>query len=152
MLVCGFMCSEPSRLDLGLRLFLSHSGADKPFARNLLRRLEEEGYSAFLDEKSLYVGHVVDMTNILLEVEDCDVAVFVISEDFFMRTKNPMLELAASVGNAFFLSSLGSQLHNSRIGAGEMLGRGNGLSGWLKKTLSMFRKIMPTSSAKICYV
>jgi hypothetical protein len=38
------------------KIFISHSSTDKPFVRRLIKRLEEEGFHAWLDEKELLVG------------------------------------------------------------------------------------------------
>src|SRR5262245_5854907 len=38
------------------KVFISHSSADKPFVRRLVKRLERESFSVWLDEKELKPG------------------------------------------------------------------------------------------------
>lgn len=92
---------KPVSLDLGGEVFLSHSGKDKDFVwflhKQLCRRYHYE--IAFFDVESLPKATPVSMVNILEEARRSKLGVLVLTEDFFMQTPNPMLELEAFVAS-----------------------------------------------------
>ena len=63
------------------RVFLSHSSKDKPFVRELYRRLTRDGVSCFFDADSIGWG---DNWVRVLEraLDECEFVVFVLSPDF----------------------------------------------------------------------
>jgi len=79
-------------------IFLSHSGAQKNFVEQLCEDLERAKMSAFFDRRpeSLPKGEVF-APHIFQAADQCDLAVVVVSEDYFSRGKWPMLELCAFV-------------------------------------------------------
>lgn len=71
---------------------------DKGFTRFLEQALCNRGYKVFFDEKILPKGTPVSMqANILMEARNSKLGVLVLSNDFFEKTPNPMLELAIFV-------------------------------------------------------
>jgi hypothetical protein len=79
-------------------IFLSHSGAQKNFVEQLCEDLERAKQSPFFDKRpeSLPKGEVF-ARHIFRAAEQCEVAVVVVSEEYFSRSKWPMLELCAFV-------------------------------------------------------
>lgn len=80
------------------KIFLSHSGAQKSFVKQLCKDVERYDRYPFFDvlRTSLSIG--CHFPNAIFEaIGQCKVAVVVLSEDFFSRTKWPMLELSALV-------------------------------------------------------
>lgn len=61
------------------KIFLSHASVDKAFVRRLKRRLEEEGYDTWLDEKDLLVGDPL-ATKIFEAIHTARVVIVVVSE------------------------------------------------------------------------
>ncbi|XP_057845458.1 uncharacterized protein LOC131054851 isoform X2 [Cryptomeria japonica] len=94
--------NTPIRSDRGLKfsaqdVFLSHSGKQKNFIRQLYRDLTNQGVSCFFDQdrESLPVGE--DFPSRIFEAaKTCKVAVLLLSMDF-LESKWPMQELAAFV-------------------------------------------------------
>ena len=62
------------------KIFISYSWADKPFVRNLANRLEQNGYSIWLDEKELVPGDKIS-SKIADAIDDSRVVVIVITEN-----------------------------------------------------------------------
>lgn len=77
-------------------VFLSHSGADKEFVEQLSKELTQyEGdFGVFFDKNSIKYGEKISV--ILESARTCKLFVAVLSEDYFTRSKPPMMELAAS--------------------------------------------------------
>ncbi|XP_057868038.1 protein VARIATION IN COMPOUND TRIGGERED ROOT growth response-like [Cryptomeria japonica] len=94
--------NTPIRSDRGLKfsaqdVFLSHSGKQKNFVRQLYRDLTNQGVSCFFDQdrESLPLGE--DFPSRIFEAaKTCKVAVLLLSMDF-LESKWPMQELAAFV-------------------------------------------------------
>ncbi|KAG0556582.1 hypothetical protein KC19_11G064700 [Ceratodon purpureus] len=86
------------RLQPKHKIFLSHSGAQKDFVEQLCEDLERFHHFPFFDkcEDSLPKGERFPEL-IFQAAKQCRVAVVVVSEEFFTRTKWPMLELDAFV-------------------------------------------------------
>jgi hypothetical protein len=63
------------------RVFLSHSSRDKPFVRELYRRLSPDGLICFFDEKSIEWGEnfVVSLER---GIDECEFFVAVLSPEF----------------------------------------------------------------------
>ncbi|KAG0608738.1 hypothetical protein M758_8G128400 [Ceratodon purpureus] len=83
------------------KVFLSHSGAQKDFVEQLCVDLERWDRYPFFDKRSncLPIGekfphHIFDA------IKQCQVGVVILSEDFFIRSKWPMIELVAMVREA----------------------------------------------------
>src|SRR5262245_17856022 len=63
------------------RVFLSHSGKDKDFVRELYRRLTRDGVSCFFDIESIGWGE--NWVKVLERaLDECEFVVFVLSPDF----------------------------------------------------------------------
>ncbi|GLJ45616.1 hypothetical protein SUGI_0960210 [Cryptomeria japonica] len=78
-------------------VFISHSGKQKNFVRQLYRDLTNQGLLCFFDEDRESLPVTEDFpTRIFEAVETCRLALFLLSEDF-LHSKWPMLELAACV-------------------------------------------------------
>lgn len=75
-------------------VFLSHSGAQKNFVDQLCVDLVRVGQTPFFDKRSLSKGEEFAQ-QIITAAQECEVAIVVISEEYFSRSKWPMLELAA---------------------------------------------------------
>ncbi|KAG0615190.1 hypothetical protein M758_5G022300 [Ceratodon purpureus] len=78
------------------KVFLSHSGAQKSFVEQLCVDLERRDRYPFFDRRqsSLPIGK--NFPNLIFEaIEQCEVGVLVLSEEFFTRSKWPMVELVA---------------------------------------------------------
>ena len=81
-------------------VFLSHSGAQKNFVEQLCVDLERHDRYPFFDKRrySLPIGR--HFPKLIFEaIQQCQVGVVVLSEDFFIRSKWPMLELVAMTKN-----------------------------------------------------
>jgi hypothetical protein len=63
------------------RVFLSHSGKDKDFVRELYRRLMRDGVSCFFDAESIGWGDNWVRT-LERAIDECEFIVFVLSPDF----------------------------------------------------------------------
>ncbi|KAG0554032.1 hypothetical protein KC19_12G058100 [Ceratodon purpureus] len=90
------------------KVFLSHSGAQKDFVEQLCVDLERCDRFPFFDklQSSIPVGEKFPKL-IFDAIEQCQVGVVILSEDFFMKSKWPMLELNAMIKKL--------ERHNSRI-------------------------------------
>jgi hypothetical protein len=77
-------------------IFLSHSGAQKDFVDQLCVDLERAKRTPFFDRRSLSKGEEFGQ-QLLTAAQECAVAVVVVSEEYFSRSKWPMLELTAIV-------------------------------------------------------
>lgn len=80
------------------KIFLSHSGAQKAFVEQLCVDLERCDRHPFFDKRRHSLGIGDHFPNIIFQaIRQCQVGVLILSEDFFTRTKWPMLEMAALV-------------------------------------------------------
>jgi len=80
-------------------IFLSHSGAQKNFVEQLCLDMEQQlNHTPFFDKRpdSLPKGEVFAQY-IFQAAQQCEVAVVVVSEEYFSRSKWPMLELSTLV-------------------------------------------------------
>ena len=78
------------------KIFLSHSGAQAGFAEQLCVELKRCDRHPFFDKDrdSLPVGE--NFPNLIFKaIQQCQVGVLILSEEYFTRTKWPMLEFAA---------------------------------------------------------
>jgi hypothetical protein len=78
------------------KIFLGHSGAQKGFVEQLCLDLERCDRHPFFDKRrdSLPIGK--DFPSLIFQaIEQCEVGVVVLSEEFFSASKWPMLELVA---------------------------------------------------------
>jgi hypothetical protein len=92
------MCRDENLLDPKHSIFLSHSGAQKSFVDQLCLDIERHDRYPFFDKRrdSLSIG--CNFPILIFEaIRQCQVAVVVLSEEFFSRSKWPLLELAALV-------------------------------------------------------
>jgi hypothetical protein len=91
------MCSEHA-LESRHKVFLSHSGAQKDFVEQLCVDLQRYDRYPFFDKlrSSLPIGEKFPKL-IFDAIRQCQVGVLVLSEEFFMKSKWPMLELNAMV-------------------------------------------------------
>jgi hypothetical protein len=80
------------------KVFLSHSGAQKDFVEQLCVDLQRYDRYPFFDklQSSLPIGEKFPKL-IFDAIDQCQVGVLVLSAEFFMKTKWPMLELNAMV-------------------------------------------------------
>lgn len=79
-----------------LNIFLSHSGAQKDFVEQLREDLERAGQSPFFDKRTNSLPKGEEFAGrIFTAAEECDLAIVVVSEEYFTRTKWPMQELVA---------------------------------------------------------
>lgn len=78
-------------------IFLSHSGAQKEFVEQVFIEFAQQyGHcSVFFDKDSIKHGDSIE-SNIVENAKTCMIAVAVLSEEYFTRSKAPMLELVAS--------------------------------------------------------
>lgn len=96
MSVCRDITLEPKH-----KVFLSHSGAQKDFVEQLCVDLERCDRYPFFDKRrdSLPIGK--EFPKLIFEaIRQCEVGVVVLSDEFFTRSKWPMLELTAMVKNS----------------------------------------------------
>lgn len=89
---------DTSGLEAKHTIFLSHSGAQKDFVEQLCEDLERAKLSPFFDKRpeSLPKGEVF-ARYIFRAAQQCELAIVVLSEEYFSRGKWPMLELSALV-------------------------------------------------------
>jgi hypothetical protein len=82
------------------KIFLSHSGAQKDFVEQLCLDVEACDRYPFFDirRNSLPIG-INFPSKIFEAIRQCQVGVLILSEEFFSRTKWPMLELVAMVNS-----------------------------------------------------
>jgi hypothetical protein len=79
-------------------VFLSHSGAQKDFVDQLCVDLERVSYKPFFDRRPASLEKGAAFIDPLFDaIRKCRLFVLVLSEDFFTKTKWPMMELAAAV-------------------------------------------------------
>ena len=79
-------------------MFLSHCGAQKDFAEQLCLDLEKHDQNPFFDKRqsSLPIGETYP--NLIFDaIQQCQVGVLILSEEFFSKSKWPMVELVALV-------------------------------------------------------
>ncbi|KAG0556588.1 hypothetical protein KC19_11G065200 [Ceratodon purpureus] len=80
------------------KIFLSHSGAQKDFVEQLCEDLERFHRFPFFDKREDSLPKGERFPDLIFQAaKQCRVAVVVVSEEFFTRTKWPMLELDAFV-------------------------------------------------------
>lgn len=81
-------------------IFLSHSGAQKDFVEQLCEDLERANQTPFFDKRpdSLPKG-VPFAPFIFTATQECDLAIVVVSQHYFTRSKWPMTELDKIVHN-----------------------------------------------------
>lgn len=80
------------------KVFLSYSGAQRNFTEQLCKDLEAEHYFPFFDRQSNSLPKGEKFPHLIFEAaRRCHVAVLVLSNEFFTRSKWPMLELSAFV-------------------------------------------------------
>ena len=92
------MYREENLLEPEHLVFLSHSGAQKSFVDQLCLDIERQDRYPFFDKSrdSLSIG--CNFPNLIFQaINQCQVAVVVLSEEFFSRSNWPLLELAALV-------------------------------------------------------
>lgn len=79
-------------------IFLSHSGAQKDFVDQLCVDLERVSYIPFFDRRHASLEKGATFPDRIFDaIRKCRLFVVVLSEDFFTKTKWPMMELAAAV-------------------------------------------------------
>lgn len=84
-------------LDSKHKVFLSHSGVEKPFVGKLCKLLEEHNHYPFFDQRSDSLPKGKKFAGLIIEAaKTCQVAVVVLSEDY-LSSKWPMTELAEFV-------------------------------------------------------
>jgi hypothetical protein len=80
------------------KVFLSYSGAQRDFVEQLCVDLERVSYVPFFDRRHESLEEGAAFPDPLFDaIRKCRLFVLVLSEDFFTRTKWPMMELAAAV-------------------------------------------------------
>ena len=79
------------------RVFLSHSSKDKPFVRELHRRLKRDGVVCFFDEESIELGanFVVSLER---GIDECEFFVAVLSPEF-VQSKWVKLERTSAMAD-----------------------------------------------------
>lgn len=96
MLICGMcreLCIEPKH-----NIFLSHSGAQKNFVEQLCTDLERVNYNPFFDKRPDCLPKGETFPPLILKAaKQCRAAILVLSEEFFTRSKWPMIEFNAFV-------------------------------------------------------
>lgn len=79
------------------KIFLSHSGVQKEFVEFLCEALESRWHTPFFDKRPSSLPKGETFANLIFRaVEQCEMMVVVISDDYFM-SKWPMMELEAFV-------------------------------------------------------
>lgn len=92
------MCRNEAVLEAKHKVFLSHSGAQKAFVEQLCLDLERCDRYPFFDKRRHSLGIGEHFPNVIFRaIRQCQVAVLILSEEFFTRTKWPMLEMAGMV-------------------------------------------------------
>ena len=85
---CSCLKLEPKH-----KIFLSHSGAQKPFVQLLWKDLEAHNHFAFFDQRSDSLPKGEEFAALIIDAaKRCQVAVVVLSEEY-LSSKWPMLEL-----------------------------------------------------------
>lgn len=80
------------------KIFISHSGAEKDFVDQLCVDLEQRHHNPFFDKRPDSLPKGEKFPSLIFQAaEQCWVAVLVLSKDFFIRSKWPMLELVACI-------------------------------------------------------
>ncbi|KAG0606394.1 hypothetical protein M758_9G137800 [Ceratodon purpureus] len=80
------------------KVFLSHSGVQKNFTEQLCLDLERLQYCPFFDKRPESLPKGQKFPELIFQAaQQCRVAVLILSEEFFTKTKWPMLELEAFV-------------------------------------------------------
>jgi hypothetical protein len=96
--VCVLGFGREPELEPKHKIFLSHSGVQKSFTEQLCVDLERWQYYPFFDKRPESLPKGKQFPELIFQAaQQCRVAVLVLSEDFFTRTKWPMLELEAFV-------------------------------------------------------
>jgi hypothetical protein len=86
-------CSQTSKYTI----FLSHSGAQKPFVEQLYRDFVDENQCPFFDQASRSLKRGEEFASrILKAAKECEVAIFIVTEQF-LTSKWPMLELLTCI-------------------------------------------------------
>lgn len=79
-------------------IFLSHSGAQKNFVEQLCEDLERAKQAPFFDKRPDSLPKGEKFAQLIFQAaRQCKLAIVVISEEYFSRSKWPMLELATFV-------------------------------------------------------
>ena len=79
-------------------IFLSHSGAQKNFVEQLCEDLERARQAPFFDKRPDSLPKGEKFAQLIFQAaQQCQLAIVVMSEEYFSRSKWPMLELAAFV-------------------------------------------------------
>lgn len=95
---CVNGCVREPELEPKHKVFLSHSGVQKNFTEQLCVDLERWQYYPFFDKRPDSLPKGKKFPELIFQAaRQCHVAVLILSEDFFTRTKWPMLELEAFV-------------------------------------------------------
>lgn len=90
--------SREPELEPKHKIFLSHSGSQKDFTEQLCVDLERWQYYPFFDKRSNSLPKGRKYPELIFQAaQQCEVAVLILSEEFFTRSKWPMLELEAFV-------------------------------------------------------
>lgn len=93
-----YNCRKYQVLEPKHEIFLSHSGAQKDFVEQLCEDLERRDYYLFFDicQDSLPIGK--EFSKLIFQaIQQCQVGVVTLLNEFFERSKWPMLELAAMI-------------------------------------------------------
>ncbi|KAG0622340.1 hypothetical protein M758_3G090500 [Ceratodon purpureus] len=79
-------------------IFLSHSGSQKDFVEQLCEDLERAKQSPFFDKRPHSLPKGEEFAPLIFTAaQECELAVVVLSEEYFTRSKWPMLELVRIV-------------------------------------------------------
>lgn len=90
-------CSEEVELSPKHRIFISYSGAQRPFAEQLCEDLENAGYFPFFDRRPESLPKGEKFPDLIKEAaSQCHLAVVVLSMDYLL-SKWPMIELITFV-------------------------------------------------------
>lgn len=91
------LCRKPL-LEPKHKIFLSHSGAQKSFTEQLCKDLERVRYFPFFDRRPHSLPKGENFPELIFQAaQQCQVAVLILSQEYFVRSKWPMLELEAFV-------------------------------------------------------
>lgn len=78
-------------------IFLSHSGAQKPFVEQLYTDFKDENQFPFFDKSSHSLKSGEEFVSPMLQAaKECEVAIFIVTEQF-LTSKWPMLELLTCI-------------------------------------------------------
>lgn len=90
------MCRNDIALEPKHKIFLSHSGAQKNFVEQLCVDLERCDRHPFFDKHWDSLPKGKEFPPLIFEaIQQCQVGVVILSQEYFTRTKWPMLELVA---------------------------------------------------------